>query len=330
MKIDNLVLPNIYQRKETGIYYFKKIINSNLSRKSLKTKDPFEALKIVKKWNEDFLLEKINRKKQNSFQKSKTDQKNLIIDSDRPTIIQAFNNYLRVCENKNESKERMNGKQHFKNIILSNKWTWKDLTHEKILDLQDHIKKEYKPHTAYKKMCYFRSFLNYCIEQGFFAYNEYKRIKFMSEPPKTKPRTKITMDDLMRIKYHLNDTCDFDFALFLETLSITASQVGEIQFLKIEQIDYENSQLNIFETKKRKTKPVSVPKDLLDRLIHLMHLTESDEGYIFHGSMRDKAFYTRKFKLIKDKLELNPLYEMRMTKHTSISYVAQNFGLAVA
>ncbi|MGL4560701.1 MAG: tyrosine-type recombinase/integrase [Brevinema sp.] len=152
----------------------------------------------------------------------------------------------------------------------------------------------------------------------------------MSRPPRTNIRTKISDKDLERIKYDLYEKHDIDFAYFIETLSITASRVGEILYLSYKNIDYDNGQLNIFQSKVKETKPISVPKSLLDKLIHLMKLNESKDGYIFYGAMRQKHFYTRKFKELKDELNLNPLYEMRMIRHTSISFVAKNFGVAVA
>lgn len=95
-------------------------------------------------------------------------------------------------------------------------------------------------------------------------------------------------------------------------------------------IDYDNYQLNIFQNKVKETTPVSVPKTLLDKLIKLMKLNELKDGYIFHGATKQQHFYTRKFKELKDELNLNPLYELRMIRHTSISFVAKNFGIAVA
>ncbi|MGL4366659.1 MAG: site-specific integrase [Brevinemataceae bacterium] len=152
----------------------------------------------------------------------------------------------------------------------------------------------------------------------------------MLRPPRTNVRTKISDEDLERIKYHLYGKHDIDFAYFIETLSISASRVGEILNLKYNNIDYDNCQLNIFQSKVKETKPISVPKSLLDKLIKLMKLNESKDGYIFHGAMRKQHFYTRKFKELKDELKLNPLYEMRMIRHTGISFVAKNFGVAVA
>ncbi|MGL4562446.1 MAG: tyrosine-type recombinase/integrase [Brevinema sp.] len=111
---------------------------------------------------------------------------------------------------------------------------------------------------------------------------------------------------------------------------MTASRVGEILYLSYKNIDYDNGQLNIFQSKVKETKPISVPKSLLDKLIHLMKLNESKDGYIFYGATKNKSFYTRKFKDLKDELKLNSLYEMRMIRHTTISFVAKNFGVAVA
>ena len=332
MKIGNVKLENIYQRKETGIYYFKKQFNGILHRISLHTKDPFEAHQIVKKWNEEYLYSKIRGTQSVpllNIQKEKQ-IKDIKIEGNRLSLLQTYNNYLRTCKNDHNSTERIQGKERFKNVLVSNKWIWDDLTHENVLDLQDNIQKDHKPHTAYKVISYLKGFLNYCIEQGYFDYNEYKRIKFMKRPPRTNVRTKISDKDLEKIKYHLYSKHDIDFAYLIETLSITASRPAEIINLTRKSIDYDNCQLNIFQNKVKETKPISVPKGLLDKLMDLMRLNESKDGYIFHGAMRNRSFYIRKFKELKDELNLNPLYELRMIRHTSISFVAKNFGVAIA
>lgn len=101
MKIGHLNLPNIYQRKETGIYYFKKQIKGILHRISLQTKDPFDAQQLVKKWNEEFLYNKMRGSSDIPLLKISNDKQE--ITENRPSLIQAYNNFLRTCKNNHNS-----------------------------------------------------------------------------------------------------------------------------------------------------------------------------------------------------------------------------------
>ncbi len=70
--------------------------------------------------------------------------------------------------------------------------------------------------------------------------------------------------------------------------------------------------------KTKKSKTVAINHIFVKELIAITKHNGLDNGCLFIGSIKsDKAFYSRKFKIMKDELNLNPDYVLYLIRHTA-------------
>lgn len=326
----------IYRRKETGIFYAKKIINGILIRISLKTKNKMQAYSIYIEWENRILIAKLNGDEKlplplSYYEKLEAKQQR---HANRPTVLQAFNEHLAVSENKHISESHMNSKKQIKNLLISQKIDWDDLTQENILKIQGRLKADFSIHTVYKLIAHLKTFLNYCVKQGFISYDVYKRLDFIKRPPRTNIRIKFSDEDMVQIINRLKETHDIDTLYYIITLFSTVSRPAEIRNLTLKNLNFSNNTIDIWMNKTKDSKPIPMERAFLNCLGNLMKITDSPKGHIFYGGTlppkKGERHYSDKFAKLRDELGLDPRLNLYKIRHTSISQVAKTHGIAIA
>ncbi|MGL5253660.1 MAG: tyrosine-type recombinase/integrase [Brevinema sp.] len=320
----------LYQR-ENGVYYICKTIKGRTYRVSLQTTDRLEAKDFHDLWLRDFRTRSL--KGEITFtapprQKTAYNGQDITLDGNRPTLIQAFNEHIRICENNNISVGHLKCKKRIKGILSHLGFTWDHLIQERILDLQDKLKKDFSPFTASKLITALKAFLNYCIKQNYFNAHDYKRLDFMKRPNPKLPRISITDEDIIKIINYLIEHHDIDMLKYITVLYTTGSRPYEITTLKVSDIDLENEMISIMQHKVKRSKNIKVPQEVLEDLIRYAKITDHPEGYIFYGINKNKEFYQRKFKSIIKNLGLNPRYSLYKYRHSVATKLIQKYNLA--
>lgn len=326
----------IYCRKETGIFYAKKMINGILMRISLKTKNKMQAYSIYSEWENRLLIAKLNGDEklplplscQQKLEAKKAREIN------KPTLLQAFNEHLKVSENKHITESHMLSKKQIKKLIISQKIDWDDLTQENILKIQGKLRAEFSIHTVYKLIAHLKTFLNYAVKQGFISYDTYKRLDFMKRPPRSNSRIKFSDEDMIKVINRLIETHDIDTLYYIITLFSTVSRPAEIRNLTLKNLNFSNNTIDIWMNKTKDSKPMPMDRSFLDCLGNLMKITSSPQGHIFYGGTlppkKGERHYSDKFAKLRDELGLNPRLNLYKIRHTAISQAAKTHGIAVA
>lgn len=94
---------------------------------------------------------------------------------------------------------------------------------------------------------------------------------------------------------------DKDFRLYVETLWETGCRPNEIVGLRREDIYFIVGTTRIYQNKTKNLKTVYFPDALLEKFGDI-------EGYICDGSVRNKEYYSKKFKDLREKLGMRKEY----------------------
>ena len=113
-------------KRENGIFYLNKTINKCTIRMSLETRDPFEARELYMLWLTEYRKAKIQGK--NTIPTPLNKQININakneIEINRPTLLIAYNQYLKVSELNINSKAHLKEKHKLKTIVSSFDIDW--------------------------------------------------------------------------------------------------------------------------------------------------------------------------------------------------------------
>ena len=110
---------------------------------------------------------------------------------------------------------------------------------------------------------------------------------------------------------------DLDFMYYMLTLYFTASRPNEITNLTYKDIDYKNLRISIWMNKVQKHKTIALNKKFLDELMGLVKFNELTNGCLFVGSIKNKEFYSKKFKAMREDLNLDERYTLYLFRHTA-------------
>ena len=306
-------------KRENGIFYLNKTINKCTIRMSLETRDPFEARELYMLWLTEYRKAKIQGK--NTIPTPLNKQININakneIEINRPTLLIAYNQYLKVSELNINSKAHLKEKHKLKTIVSSFDIDWCNITQNGIIDMQERLKSEFSLSCACKMITHLKAFLNFAVKQDYFYLHDYKKIEFM-KTPKTKKRSCIVSDnDLKDMLLYCQRKGDLDFMYYMLTLYFTASRPNEITNLTYKDIDYKNLRISIWMNKVQKHKTIALNKKFLDELMGLVKFNELTNGCLFVGSIKNKEFYSKKFKAMREDLNLDERYTLYLFRHTA-------------
>lgn len=301
--------------KRNNIYYVNKSICGIHFRFSLKTSDRYLAKELYDLWLKERLKEIV-------LQKSKCIQTTLsaphISDTRlRSSLNSAFNEFLRSLDKKVMSPAHKGHREKIKIILKEQNFEWANINPREIDEIQRKIQSDYAPHTAYKLIGGLISFLRFAVKRGYYTQNEYAILDFMKEPPTIKRRVIFSDWDIENIIAYCRQRGDLDFLYYILTLYFTASRPGEILNLSYKDIDFANERISVWMNKTQRYKTVSLPRFFLDELMGLVKFNGRSDGYLFFGQGKQKEFYAKKFKAMKENLSLNPEYSLYLFRHTA-------------
>ncbi|MGL4389247.1 MAG: tyrosine-type recombinase/integrase [Brevinema sp.] len=119
--------------------------------------------------------------------------------------------------------------------------------------------------------------------------------------PKSKKRHAIfSKDDIKDMLSYCQRKGDLDFMYYMITLYLTGSRPNEIVKLTYKDLDFKNLRVSIWMSKVQKYKTIALNKIFLDELMGLVKYNELDNGCLFLGSIKNKEFYSKKFKAMRN------------------------------
>lgn len=306
-------------KRNNGIYYIQKQINKKRIRISLETRDRFEAKELYNLWLTDYRKNKLLGKNTvpTPLNKQVNIQAKNEIELNRPSLLSAYNQYLKVSELNINSKAHLKEKQKFKGFIQSLNIDWNSITQNGIIDLQERLKQALSLSYACKMITHFKSFMNFAIKQDYFYLHDFKKIEFMKSPKSKKRHAIFSKDDIKSMLNYCQRKGDLDFMYYMITLYLTASRPSEIVNLTYQDIDFKNLRLSLWMNKVQKHKTIALNQQFLDELMGLVKFNGLDNGCLFLGSLRNKEFYSKKFKAMRDELNLDSRYTLYLFRHTA-------------
>ena len=296
----------IYQRKETGIYYLKIREGKKYRRISLSTKNRYVAEQLYNAYLLDKVQNKISQKTIYTNQAHQKITQNPITEQKRHSIENTYNEYLELCKIQDFTTHTINGKAQLLKIFQDHRIyhieALNQNTFNKLLKSWGSIKKD----TLRKHIANLKAFLNYCIKQKLYKRDDYEAITLPN--PKVGIReTTIQEKDYTQI---IDSTKDDDFKLYMMTLWETGCRPNEIVPLKKLEIDFNKGIVKVFQTKTKKYKTVYLTDELLKEFENIK--TE----YLFNAYDKNKAFYARIFKKLRDDLDMNKEYCLYAFRHS--------------
>ncbi|MDK2818734.1 MAG: site-specific integrase [Spirochaetota bacterium] len=298
----------LYQR-ENGIFYLQIKINENnksqYKRISLNTRD----IRLAQRMYDNYLLSEINQKLHptksthteltQSTVKSSSNKKEI----KKYSIDKSYTEYLDLCESQKLSKGVIRFKQSlFTHLKKENIKYVCDITQEVI----NHITKTFKKDYSNKHIRNLKAFLNFCIKKKYYKREDYESLTFLM----TKDSTRDIIIEENDYKYMRTAITDKDFLLYIDTLWETGCRPNEITQLKKSNIDFNKGTAKIYQNKTKKYKTVYLTDELLTIFDRIQN------NYIFIGCDKNDTHYSRKFKKLKDELELNKEYCLYAFRHS--------------
>ena len=307
-------------KRENGIFYLNKTINKRTYRLSLETKHHYEAKERYEMFCSKLFHNKVNNiqeipliMRESAFKQSKAH----LGEINRPSLEKVCKDHIKISKHNGITKETIQVKELVLTVFKRFNLEWDTINHDTVLDIQTTLRKEYSKTYVCKIVTNMRSLLNYAIKQGYYDYNEYKKLEFLKAPKPQKRKMIISMDDFRDMLLYCDRKGDFDFKYYLMTLFFTASRPNEIVNLTYKDIDFKNNRLSIWMNKTQRHKTLALNEMFLKELFNIIKFNELDNGCLFIGSLKNKTFYGRKFKEMRDELGLNADYTLYLFRHTA-------------
>ncbi len=338
-------------KKSNGVYYYKRMIDGNNIEFSLHTKNYIEAnqkaidynKKLEAKMFDEKFLGINNDKKELSRVPKNTGAisiptKREETDPKRTSMPHLFDMWLEKEKALGKAKTSLGIKRNVCNHVID-KMKIFSINNIDQTFINNYIKflSKYEVNSRNKFLTQLKAFLNFLIKNGLFDRNKLEVLD-IPVPKNTVKDTYIAEEDFETIKNYIREK-DPDFYLYIMTLFYTLSRPSEALYLRKQDIIYSESIINITISKTaragkdHKTIPIlDEYKPLLLGYIESNHI----EGYIFKGAMKDGLpvdisrqdlikymqdnsceYYSKKFRDVREKLKLNPEYNLREFRKTS-------------
>lgn len=296
-----------------GVYYIRLIQDGKLTKFSLRTRNQSFAQDLYHSFMREKLSEYLPLRSslQNNRPHYQPAEKPLLKKQIKPI----FNNYVGICKMRNLAHSTMIMKNYLLKILVELKiQLYSDFNQSKMNTLITHLQGRYSSDSVKKFISEIKAFLNYSIKQGHYERSDYEKLTFPNI--KTKARdTVMTKEDFNRIEEYLTTKNDIDFLMYIKFLWYVGCRPAEATALKPSDIDLETHTVRIFMNKVKKEHITVIPKVYLEEL--KQYISENNiQEYIFQGKYNGYTFYTKKFKKLKDRLNLNPLYNCYCLRHT--------------
>ncbi|OON99240.1 MAG: hypothetical protein ATN35_01635 [Epulopiscium sp. Nele67-Bin004] len=232
-------------------------------------------------------------------------------------MIQAFNEHIRVNQSNFVSDDSVNIKKRLLKLLKDSNITLDYTLPEKLLEFQERLRDDFAVSTSDKYITFLKTFLKWCVKKGYLESSIRDRIDFLKRKKSQKVEEVFTDDELKRMWFYCIQYGKLDFMNYMITLFLTGARPNEILKMTKDDIDWENNTITIWmsKTEYRKTTPIN-PK-YLKELESISKANRLDNGCIFYGSLRNKEFYAKEFKKMREELKLNPKYNRYTFRHTA-------------
>ncbi len=288
----------IYQRNN-GIYYYQIKNNGKNTRISLETKDKELAYRIY----ENYIVNKLENKllcicdtpKEKAHQTESTKL--------RKTILTAFTEYIDLCISQNLSQGVIQSKNRLYELFKKNKIKYLDEINQKFLNS---IISDFQKDTANRYIKNLKAFMNFCIKKRYYDRADFESLTFVRQDDNVRDVV-ICENDYEKLITH---TKDKDFELYLKTLWETGTRPNEITQLKKSDIDFKSGTAKIYQSKTKKYKTVYLTDELLS------DFDKIQSEFIFSGHNKQKEYYSKKFRDLRDILNMNSEYCLYAFRHT--------------
>lgn len=229
----------------------------------------------------------------------------------------AFGQYLKVSEFNINSSAHLKQKKKLGQFLKNNTIDWQHITQDGVIELQKKLKHSLSLSYACKMITHLKAFLNFCVKKDYFSLYDLKKIDFMKTPKPKKRKSVISDSDISKILEFCHNKGDLDFMYYLLTLYFTGARPNEIIKITYKDIDFENENVSIWMNKTQRHKTVSLNKTFLNELMQLIKLNDLTNGCLFLGSIKHKEFYSKKFKELRQELQLPEHYTLYLFRHTA-------------
>ncbi|MGL5721920.1 MAG: tyrosine-type recombinase/integrase [Brevinema sp.] len=286
-----------------GIFYLEYKQDDKLKRMSLKTKNK----ELAQRMYESYLVSQITHRI-NGVMTQKAHHENApTLKKDNKAlsfkVSLAFREYLTLCLSQKLSPEIIKSKERLMKLFIDKGIKQLDNIDQKFIG---GIVKDYKRDTANRYMKNLKAFLNFCIKKRYYDRMSFESLSFIKQNENMRDTT-ISEKDYKKL---VQTARDKDFNLYLQTLWETGCRPNEIVSLKKSDIDFDKGIGKIYQSKTKKYKTVYLTDELLEKIQTLK--TE----YIFEGYDRQKEYYAKKFRDLRDELGMNKEYCLYAFRHS--------------
>lgn len=288
--------------KRKGFYYLQFKEQGKYKRISLRTKNKELAQKLFDRYLLARITDKITTVQSGSVLKE-NNQKMLRPVRQGKLAAAAFEEYMELCESQNLSLGIMQSKERLKKLLKDKGIKYLDRISQKFIN---DIAKNSKKDTANRYIKNLKAFLNFCIKKRYYDRSDYESLLFLLQDDNVRD-TVINQRDYKKL---IKNCKDSDFRLYLMSLWETGCRPNEIINLKKADIDFAKGTAKIFQSKTKKYKTIYLTDELLEIY------SQVGRENIFDGCGKQKEFYAKKFRYLRESLNLDKKYCLYTFRHT--------------
>lgn len=302
--------------KRNKIYYVRKMVNGEIIQFSLNTTNARLAGELYEIW----LKEKFLKLREMKDRKDVNNPKKIGVQNN--DLNQIWEQYFSFKKSENLSKSQMNIKTKVFNDLKAIGLTRiKNMNQDWINKILAEYRQKYQSDSIKKYISEIKCFLNYCIKKGYYDRLEYDRLSWPKLTTKIKT-TVITDNDLDNI-FNTALKTDLNSYVFLTSMYYLSCRPGEVAGIRKENFDFDSRTCRIWMNKTKKYKVVVITNDQYLEFIKNYLKPLSGASFICN-TPKSGEYYSKKFKHIKAKLNLNREYTLYTFRHTAGTNIYKN------
>jgi integrase len=302
--------------KRNSIYYVRKSVCGKIIQFSLNTTDLRLARELYELWLKENFLNLRNAKEHGKQEKSKNNT------PEHQSIDKVWEEYIGCKRLENLSKSQMNVKvKVFNDLKTAGFKSLNDFKQDGINRLMTDYQGRYQSDSIKKYVSEIKCFLNYCIKTGHYRREEYDRLSWPRLIMKVNT-TVINDTDLERIFIQALKA-DKDIYVYLTSLYYLSCRPGEVPGIKKEDFDFTAKTCRIWMNKTKKFKTVVITNTKYLQFIE-KYLAPMANNSAICRDHNSKEHYSRKFKQLKETLNLAPEYTLYSIRHTAGTNIYKN------
>ncbi len=321
--------------KRNGIYQLRIMIKGVEHRRTLRTRNKKTAQQLHDQWIYQYQVNKINGTNDIPLihiPKNKECRNSDIvsisayqtscplphqINITEISLERAFNEHIRVNQANFVSKESIQIKKRLLKLLKQANITLDETLPDKLLKFQEQLRQDFAVSTTDKYITFLKTFIKWCVKKGYLDTSIHVKIDFLKRKKSRKVEEVFTDDELERMWFYCIQNGKLDFMNYMITLFLTGARPNEILKMTKDDIDFEDNTIKIWMNKTQYENTTPINPKYLKELESISKANGLDNGCIFYGSLRNKEFYGKEFKKMREELNLNPKYTRYTFRHTA-------------